>query len=62
MVLWSLNYTRQPGIGRTTKTRIFHRRKDAMAFAAAEGARGYLLRLEDTSQGYGLVTAPRPKR
>ena len=56
-VLWSLNYTLQPGIGRTTETKVFNRRCDALAHAADQGARGYLLRIADPGSGLAPIPA-----
>lgn len=57
MVFWSLNFTRQPGLGRTTETTRFERKKDAQAFAEREDAHGYLLRIEDPTRGYSPIPA-----
>lgn len=44
-VLWSANYTEQPGIGRTTQTGTFATLRAARHFMADK--RGYILRVSD---------------
>ena len=56
-VLWSLNCTLQPAIGRTTETKVFQRRCDALDYASVEGARGYLLRMADPGSGLAPIPA-----
>lgn len=44
-VTWGVNYTEQPGIGRTTETRTFPTLREAREFAADK--RGYITRISD---------------
>ena len=46
---WFVNYTNQPGIGRTTAVCHFHTRQAARHFA--RGKRGYIIRVTDGPEG-----------